>query len=96
VWYNPKTGISDYGPYPSNQLGRDRFYGPGSWSLNLGLYKNTRFSEKTTLQLRLEMYNAFNHANFYINNGDTDVAYSFVDGYYNGNRNIQLGAKIVF
>jgi hypothetical protein len=43
------------------------------------------------------MYNALNHANFILNNGDTDVAsYSFVDGYYNGNRNIQLGGKIIF
>jgi hypothetical protein len=103
AWYNPKIGTSDFGPYPSNQLGRDRFTGPGSWSLNLGVYKNTKFSEKTTLQLRLEMYNALNHANFYINNGDTDVSsYAFVDGYYNqssntsAGRNIQLGAKVMF
>lgn len=96
-WYNPKTGISDYGPYPSNQLARDAFYGPGSWNINLGLYKNTRFTEKTTLQLRLEMYNLVNHANFMLNSGDVDVSsYSFVDGYFNGNRNIQLGAKVIF
>jgi hypothetical protein len=97
VWYNPKIGTSDFAPYPSNQLGRDAFYGPGTWNLNLGLYKNTRVSEKVTLQLRLEMYNAFNHANFILNNGDTDVAsYVGVDGLYNGNRNIQLGGKVIF
>ena len=97
AWYNPKIGNSDFGPYPSNQLGRDRFYGPGSWSFNLGLYKNTKVSERATLQLRLEMYNALNHANFILNNGDTDVAsYTGVDGYFNGNRNIQLGGKIIW
>jgi outer membrane receptor protein involved in Fe transport len=97
VWYNPKTGISDFGPYPTNQLGRDTFFTPGSWNLDLGLYKNTRVMEKYTLQLRLEMYNAFNHANFIVNTGDTDVSsFNAVDGYFNGNRNLQLGAKFIF
>jgi hypothetical protein len=97
VWYNPKTGISDFGPYPTNQLGRDVFRTPGSWNLNVGLYKNTRLTERFTLQLRLEMYNAFNHANFIVNTGDVDVSsFTAVDGYFNGNRNLQLGAKIIF
>jgi outer membrane receptor protein involved in Fe transport len=97
AWYNPKTGISDYGPYPLNQLGRDTFFTPGSWNLDLGLYKNTRVTERYTLQLRLELYNAFNHANFIVNTGDTDVSsFSAVDGYFNGNRNVQIAAKILF
>jgi hypothetical protein len=97
VWYNPKTGISDFGPYPANQLGRDVFRTPGNWNLNLGIYKNTKVMEKYTLQLRLELYNAFNHANFIVNTGDVDVSsFNAVDGYFNGNRNLQLGAKIVF
>ncbi len=97
VWYNPKTGISDFGPYPSNQLGRNAFMTPGVWNLDLGLYKNTKVTEKYTLQLRLEMYNAFNHSNFYINQGDTDVAsFNGVDGYRDGSRNVQLGAKFIF
>jgi hypothetical protein len=97
LWYNPKTGISDFGPYPSNQLGRDAFFTPGSWNLNLGIYKNTKVTEKYTLQLRLEMYNTFNHANFIVNTGNADVSSAnAVDGFFNGNRNIQLGAKVIF
>jgi outer membrane receptor protein involved in Fe transport len=97
VWYNPKTGISDFGPYPANQLGRDVIRTPGTWNLNLGFYKNTKITERYTLQLRLEMYNAFNHANFIVNTGDVDVSsFSAVDGLYNGNRNLQLGAKLIF
>jgi outer membrane receptor protein involved in Fe transport len=97
VWYNPKTGISDFGPYPTNQLGRDAFRTPGSWNLNFAVSKNTKITERFTLQLRLELYNAFNHANFIVNTGDTDVAsFNAVDGYFNGNRNLQLGAKIIF
>ena len=65
--------------------------------MDLGVYKNTAITEKLKLQLRLEMYNVFNHANFNVYGTDTDTAsFSFVDGYRNGNRNLQLGAKIVF
>jgi len=47
--------------------------------------------------LRLEMYNAFNHANFTVNTGDADVSsFPGVDGLFNGNRNLQLGAKLIF
>jgi hypothetical protein len=95
-WYNPKIGISDVGPFPSNEIGRNSFRTPGSWNLNLGVYKNTRLTEKATLQLRLEMYNAFNHANFTVNVVDAEVENPSVDGLFNGSRNLQLGAKVNF
>ncbi len=28
-WYNPSTGISDFGPFPANMVGRNRFRTPG-------------------------------------------------------------------
>jgi outer membrane receptor protein involved in Fe transport len=96
-WYNPKYGISDFGPFPSDLLGRNTINTPGNWNLDVGIYKNTKINEKVALQLRLEAYNVFNHANFYVHGTDVDVSsYSFVDGYRNGNRNLQLGAKILF
>ncbi len=97
TWANPKTELSDFGPFPSNLLGRNTFYTPGSWNLDLGLYKNNKLSERTALQLRLEMYNTFNHANFSVNGTTLDVSsYSNVTGSFNGSRNVQLGAKITF
>ncbi|HUI79855.1 MAG TPA: TonB-dependent receptor [Bryobacteraceae bacterium] len=95
-YYNPKLGISDDGPWPANMIGRNTFRAPGNWNLNLGLYKNTKVTERVGLQLRLELYNAVNHANFFIYGADTEVENPFADGYFNGNRNLQLGAKIVF
>ncbi len=96
-YYNPKFGISDFGPFPSGMLARNSVYGPGNWNVNVGLYKTTKLTERFNLQLRLELYNAFNHANFYLNTVDADISSNnFVDGYYNGNRNLQLGAKLVW
>jgi hypothetical protein len=97
VWYNPKTGISDFGPFPSNMLGRNTVYTRGDWNLNAGLYKTARLTEKASLELRLELYNTLNHANFYVNTSDADVSsFAAVDGYFNGNRNLQLGARLTF
>ncbi len=95
--YNPALGVSDFGPYPSNMLGRNTIYTRGAWSLDAGLYKTTAITEKLSLQLRLELYNAFNHPNFIVNTSTADVSsYSGVEGYFDGNRNLQLGARLTF
>jgi hypothetical protein len=97
-YLNPITGSADFGPWPGNFTGRDYFHTPGTWNLNLGVYKNTKITERATLQLRLEAYNAFNHANFAVNTGSAYIVAGtgLVTGSYTGNRNIQLGAKIIF
>jgi outer membrane receptor protein involved in Fe transport len=97
-YLNPITGDADFGPWPANFSGRDYFHAPGTWNLDLGMYKNTRLTEKATLQLRLEAYNAVNHANFAINTGSAYIygGAGLITGSYNGNRNVQIGAKLVF
>jgi hypothetical protein len=43
------------------------------------------------------MYNTFNHARFSVDATTLDVSSdSYVGGSFNGNRNIQLGAKVTF
>jgi hypothetical protein len=98
TWINPKCGCSDFGPFPSNMTGRDAFPTPGTWNLDLGMYKNFAVTERMRLQLRLEAYNAFNHANFTVNEGSAYIyaGAGNITGQYNGNRNVQLGAKFVF
>lgn len=97
-YVNPITGDADFGPFPAGMTGRDAFKTPGTWNLDLGIYKNTKITERVSLQLRLETYNAFNHANFIVNTGSAYIygGGGTITGYYNGNRNIQLGAKIIF
>jgi hypothetical protein len=44
---------------------RRMFYGPGIDNFDIALRKVTNFSESRSLELRLEMFNVFNHAQFF-------------------------------
>jgi outer membrane receptor protein involved in Fe transport len=97
-YLNKITGDADFGPWPANFTGRDYFHQLGTWNLNLGMYKNTRVTERATLQLRLEAYNAVNHANFSINTGSAYMygGSGFITGGYSGSRSVQIAAKMIF
>ena len=45
-------------------LGRNAIAGLGMWQVDLAVRREFRFSEQRRLQLRLEAFNVFNHANF--------------------------------
>jgi hypothetical protein len=44
--------------------GRNFFHGPGINNTDLSFYKDTAITERYKLQLRVDLFNAFNHANF--------------------------------
>jgi hypothetical protein len=75
---------------------RNALRGPGFWNVDLGLYKNIQFSENYRLQLRAEFYNAFNHANMFVDGSSADNSAGEVLGFKTGRRNIQLAAKFIF
>ena len=50
------------GPY--GNAGRNLLRGPGFKQVDLSLFKNTRFSENKSLQLRIDFFNIFNFTNF--------------------------------
>jgi len=86
---------------------RNTFRGPGTMSFNANVNKNIKFTERYSLQLRLEAYNVLNHANSYLNlSGANDVsATPYVSIYKNGtplgsatpgNRQLQLAGKFIF
>lgn len=89
--------------WPSNMSGRDAFRAPGWWNLDLGVYKDTKLTERFTLQLRAETFNIFNHANLYVVGNSADVGsgnavtacYGCTGSTYD-RRHLQLAAKIVF
>ncbi len=45
-------------------LGKNTMTGPGTNNFDLSVYRNLKFTEKFTGQLRIEGYNAFNHTQF--------------------------------
>ncbi len=55
--------------------GRNGFFGPKFWDINMNFFKNFRITERFQMQFRAEMYNIFNHHNNYINilNLDTSI-----------------------
>ena len=56
-------GAAQYFGNPFGDATRGSLQGPLFNNVNLGLFKNIRLRESTTLQLRLEAFNAFNHPN---------------------------------
>jgi Carboxypeptidase regulatory-like domain len=56
--YVPTYGIQ-------GNVRRRMFYGPGINNFDMALHKTTRLGEGKTLELRLEAFNVFNHAQFY-------------------------------
>ena len=110
LWFDPST-FTDNAVGTLGTVSRGFLYGPGYWGTNASIQKDTRITERTTIQLRLEAYNVFNHANFGNPNdaaGTSDVASPtfgqitalrpFVNNGPSpeGSRLVQLAAKFIF
>jgi outer membrane receptor protein involved in Fe transport len=62
-WFNPACfSGSQYGTVGT--LGRNALIGPGYVETDLGVMKETRITERVSLQIRAELFNLFNHPNF--------------------------------
>lgn len=74
-WGNPNLGgISDWGPWPLDQTGRNAFRGPGFWNLDASLVKTFPIRERVNLEFRAEGFNIFNHHNLFLLEYNNDVA----------------------
>jgi hypothetical protein len=70
---------------------------PSYQDLDLQIAKNTQIHDNYRLQLRLEMFNAFNHPVLAgPNMGITSGQFGVISSYVNSQRRIQLAAKINF
>ncbi len=89
--------------WPANMSGRDAFRAPGWWNFDLGLYKDTKLTERFTVQLRAETFNVFNHANLYVVGSSADVGnsdsvkacYGCTASTYD-RRHMQFALKLIF
>ncbi len=106
-WFNPAAFVDP----PQGQYGtttRGQFRNPGYSDVDFSVFKDTHLTEKVTLQLRVEMFNLFNHINLAPVGfpgatdsggtiGSTIGAYFAAPGIGPGEPfNTQLAAKIIF
>ena len=92
AFVNPVAGDRNI---PTEQPGALRL--PGFWRTDMGVFKNLKFGERVTTQLRLETYNTFNHTNPVCCTSTTFGNANF--GLISSTRDprtLQIGAKIGF
>ncbi len=97
-WFNPAAftnPVAGQTTIPSERPGAVRL--PGFWRTDLGMFKNMKFTERFSGQLRVETFNTFNHLNpiccgsFATNNTNYNKVLSARDP-----RTMQLGLKLQF
>jgi hypothetical protein len=65
---NTAAGVNGAGPTPG--IGLNSFDGPWTERIDLALARNLTIKEGKVLQLQVQVFNLFNHANYYVQNGD--------------------------
>lgn len=71
--FNPTLGISDFGPFPSNMMGRNVLRSPGAWNADASVSKRFKFTETVDLEFRAEAFDLLNHHNLYVNESALSV-----------------------
>lgn len=62
-WLDP-SAFADPAPGTFGTTRRNGYYGPGYSDVDLSVFKDTKITEKATVQFRAEMFNVFNRANY--------------------------------
>jgi hypothetical protein len=105
--HNPRNGqpYINTSQFSENALGtpgtakRRFFYGPGMGNFDMALLKNLRLTESKSVQLRLEAFNVFNHAQFIgPHSVDGNISSSTFGQVVSADppRLVQLGMKFIF
>jgi hypothetical protein len=104
---NPRNGRPYFntGLFTANALGtpgdasRRFFYGPGMRNFDMAVLKNLRLTESKSVQLRVEAFNIFNHAQFFgpqaVDGNIGSATFGQVVS-ATAPRLVQVGAKFVF
>jgi hypothetical protein len=103
------SDFSDPAPGTFGNSRRNAYYGPGYSDVDFSVFKNTKITERLTIQFRAEMFNLFNRTNYAPPASDSVAiggsgALNDTIGDYNGAPgigagepfNTQFGAKIIF
>ena len=96
LWFNPAAfAVNPNGSFGETRRGE--FFGPGDRTVDLGLFKNFRFTNTMNVQFRAEFFNAFNTVNW--GNPGTEVSTPARFGRITSSddpRIMQFGLKFVF
>ena len=65
---NTAAGINGSGPTPG--IGLNSFHGPWLERVDVGLARSFEVTEGKELQFQVQAFNVFNHANYYVQNGN--------------------------
>jgi hypothetical protein len=65
---NSALGINGSGPSPI--VGLNSFYGPWTQQVDFGLARRIPITERQSITLQAQAFNLFNHANYYVQNGN--------------------------
>ncbi len=100
-WFNPTAfKVPTLGTY--GNVGRGSFNGPGLADIDVSLFKDTRVSERTSLQFRAEFFNVLNHVNFgppnttVFSSGAVSASAGTITTLATNPRQIQFGLKLIF
>jgi hypothetical protein len=106
-WYNPGAfatpplavvnGVTQTNAHQFGNAGRGILRGPAVYNTDFSVFKNFKFTERTTLQLRAEIFNLFNTPEFAPPvNPAVDAVPPSLSSTVNTSRQIQLAARVTF
>jgi hypothetical protein len=97
MWFNPSCFTDDTVPDTYGNSGINPLYADGQQQLDSSLSKTFNITERINLQLRVDVFNTFNHANFQApdaNVGDATIGQVFATSV--DQRRMQFGLRLHF
>ncbi len=95
----PFTGQAFFNPGPGTvgTLQRRYFSGPWTFNMDMSLMKTIAITERHNLQLRMDAFNAFNHATFWVGDQNiNDPTFGVISSMFYSPRVLEFGATYRF
>ncbi len=94
TWFN-RAAFAQPAAFTYGNTGRNILDGPGQQAFDMTLNKSFRFTERQSLQFRVEFFNTFNHPNYGLPNATVgNTAMGTIRSA--DNREMQMGLKYIF
>jgi hypothetical protein len=92
----PASAFPKPAPGQNGTLGRNTFRGPGYITLDTSIARSLKLSESTSVQLRLEAFNALNNVNLYLPTADLSLPIFGKSTQAFDPRNVQISLRFAF